>query len=463
MWRHLLLEPYAVQTSPASESGAQDTVTVCIRHHESFKQAKPALHKLGNDVPFHDVRPPPGISTLVLESVHLVLSFSRLGKRKRRKLNHSNYDAVTSDLSIDSSTGLHVPVSDDELLDAGVEDDVQTALERGQDACLVEFDDWLLDEADEDILLEGAERDSEMREQMTPSQNECVQSPGNLKRSPNASETPGRRDVELGIEDAMLLVDVAMRLAICSPPSRIDKGVRVTRQDSFTRLADIAPSLWAPGYLPAVSSRAVFLPTISHALMTVGGKRCKNPSLHSKLTELARQSRTTGLEGDGKTSLEQCLSIRLWRVLQQGCYDPVSAARLKVLRSGKDLPLSCGDDNDLLLDSSQDQPFNADPGPYEADQQEDLFSPEESDCEESLLDTFDLGDLPLSATVRVLHRSFEDPIKQGGGQLQLNSSSLREMHLLDLEDCENEHDEEDDILSICSSIDSVLFPVEDNR
>jgi hypothetical protein len=55
---------------------------------------------------------------------------------------------------------------------------------------------------------------------------------------------------ELNFGQIMELLDAAVRMTICRNPLKISSGVKVKASSFGARLAEIAPSLWSPDYLP---------------------------------------------------------------------------------------------------------------------------------------------------------------------------------------------------------------------
>lgn len=89
-----------------------------------------------------------------------------------------------------------------------------------------------------------------------------------LKRMASLSDNDYEPTASLG-QSLLDLVDAALRISISGAPLRLPKGIIMTSSESLQHLAALAPSLWSPHYLPNSASRAVFHPTISHAIRAV--------------------------------------------------------------------------------------------------------------------------------------------------------------------------------------------------
>jgi len=286
-------------------------------------------------------------------------------KRKRRKLfrepakqdgviDGSGHDRAKVQMAMTpTSTG------EEEVLDLDGDQQVRGHLCCRPDILPSDPNDWLFEgsEPDELMLGEEVEWHQAVLELPTIDPSSHTQQFPSCKRSSSTAEALVLNEEKPGLEQIMRLIDAAVRMSITDSPRRIDKAVKVSRQESFVRFVDIAPSLWSPGYSPAVASRAVFLPTISHALASVGARRCQNASLASKIAELGRQSRVSDSDRQCTKGLEQSLSTAWWRLLQRGCYNPDAAAYLKPL-CGKGVPEFGGDEHEPLLDANQDRVFH---------------------------------------------------------------------------------------------------------
>ena len=71
---------------------------------------------------------------------------------------------------------------------------------------------------------------------------------------------------EFVINDLVGFTDAALRMFIGSVPTKIRHDLRAIREERGTSLTTIVPSLWSPGFLPALSCRARFLPLVAHSL-----------------------------------------------------------------------------------------------------------------------------------------------------------------------------------------------------
>lgn len=292
-----------------------------LEHGDAVNRRKREMyHKLGADVPFYDVRPPPGTEELAIEAVYLTLTFSRPRKRKQRQ---------TADDEVPSSDLLELlPQSDDHSGSA----------EQHSSQCtdsLYDTDDCMLDE------LEGSKNGQVLSPFRPTHEVPCTIQPEIYNDPPleqvsglpqNANE-PCIADTESFTNDAIILVliDNALRLAI-STPCRLGQDLRVSGSESFRCLADIAPSLWCGDYLPSVVARACFLPTISHAIKSMGN-RAKDRDLGIKICEIQRRLSQVR---DSPSACEEAINLlqmKLWQLMQRGLRDTNKPRRLRPMRS----------------------------------------------------------------------------------------------------------------------------------
>ncbi|KAG9537785.1 hypothetical protein KCU79_g20516, partial [Aureobasidium melanogenum] len=141
---------------------------------------------------------------------------------------------------------------------------------------------WTLDEIHLELHISSSlpcstsNDDSMLFEDSTPLERQTDSS------SPSPAELG---NVELVID----LIDAALRLALTNLSSKTLAGKKITEKSSFKHLDDICPAMWSPGHLEALASRAVFLPTISHAMSNSISQRAHSMTLKEKLKEIARQ------------------------------------------------------------------------------------------------------------------------------------------------------------------------------
>ncbi|KAH0275620.1 hypothetical protein KCU91_g4455, partial [Aureobasidium melanogenum] len=162
----------------------------------------------------------------------------------------------------------------------------------------------------------------------------------------------------VGVDHFIDLIDAALRLALTDLSTKALTGKKITEKSSFKHLDDICPAMWSPGHLEALASRAVFLPTISHAMSNSISQRALSIVLKEKLREIARQECITSSisQHNKPQGIQKAVSIRLWRLIQRRLRDPSAGKRLKSLQIA-DTALSMREsigDGDVLLNFEQE-------------------------------------------------------------------------------------------------------------
>ncbi|KAH8730219.1 hypothetical protein GQ44DRAFT_756698 [Phaeosphaeriaceae sp. PMI808] len=122
--------------------------------------------------------------------------------------------------------------------------------------------------------------------------------------------------------EVQLMVDGAMRLSIYGS-NKTAGGLKVKANTFKIGLADVAPALWRPGYLVALSHRAKLLPTISRSLSHVASGKGSSILLAEKVRKLPtisplgyRNQPTDAGSGRNWSSI----SDNLWRHLQTSLF-----------------------------------------------------------------------------------------------------------------------------------------------
>jgi len=282
-------------------------------------------------VPFYDVRPPAGVRTRALESVYLGMDVALPAKHKRPKLPDTNQPQIHTSLS-QSTAGRELEEEFSDLCGSESESD---------------FDDLLFDN-------DGSPEDTgscELRYlSASPSidtRTACVTLPATPnKRSSSSANSESATTTHTEADSILALVDAGLRLAISDTSKRLGKDIRVRGAQRLKRLKDVAPALWSPGYLPSVADRAVFLPTISHALSTVASKASYDAGRQRKFAHLCPAN-----TDDKRSSLSAQL---LWRLLQEAAYPCKSAGRLKPLFDGTQTAVGLDTGGPETFDPSRD-------------------------------------------------------------------------------------------------------------
>lgn len=258
MWHQLRLKPTTMTLS------SHETITIQLseaRDNAHLASERKQHHRLFDNPTGSGIRPHPNVPVLELSSVHLVMRLEEKQETKGPK---------QSEHGTGSQDGLDLIAS------------VPAVFRRKYRS-----------EEPLPVVLRADMLGSDLR-RLPPTDSRVIGDtsfePLNLKSSSGMSEL-GQRKVNRSQHDIIAILDAGIRLAITTNPTQLARGIRLEGSDSFKALADIAPSMWSPGYLTAMSSRSLLLPTISHALSQVGIGNAKSAKLKAKLAEVSRPSR----------------------------------------------------------------------------------------------------------------------------------------------------------------------------
>ena len=250
-----------------------------------------------------------------------------------------------------------------------------------------------------------------------------------------------QRGHDMYSEKLRKLLDAAVRHAIGPTPKRHAGAVQIAGQESFKQLVDIAPSLWIPKYLFELSSRSVFLPTISHALANLGSSPSTDLNLKFKILELAKRSaQSISSQQDNMTNHEirnvepivrDCISVQLWRTMQHKLV--VEGATNQLLPLFDPLDVHDASDDNLSVEPELDILSN---GHCESEQVERLDEPLSDDAE-SLLGVSNIETCKRYGDSGEHGCSYDNV-----GRENCNSSE---------EECFHPDEVEEDLLSMCES------------
>ena len=295
LWQQLHFSQPSVRTTSIDQ--ARNLIEVSLAHDvEPTRRPARPIHRLDVDVPFYDIRPPPGIRTATLETVELDIKL-RGGDR----------------LQVKPSTGVYGGANE------------------------IHWLEWFDDDADDsgsEMLLEAENYDEECY---------LPQSLDASSTLPDAAVEPTISDLQESVlltYEMLKLLDAAIRRTISGSLERLPYGMVMKCNKSFTTLSSLAPSLFQPGHLPAVASRAVFLPTISRSLAAVHLNSGRTKALKTtglsvlqSRAEPPDSSEEDVLRGEVDKSSER-LSTMLWSTVERGLQDSMPDTRLKPLSVG---------------------------------------------------------------------------------------------------------------------------------
>lgn len=123
----------------------------------------------------------------------------------------------------------------------------------------------------------------------------------------------------LSTGDLLQAIEAGLRYVTLKSPIRKVKSATVSSNEGFKSLSSIAPALWVPDYHRSVSSRAVLIPTITHAIANISSRASANLGLREKIRQLARQqSRKDDQDSSSNarvraSELQDAVSVQIWQ------------------------------------------------------------------------------------------------------------------------------------------------------
>lgn len=451
--------------------------------NKTFKR-KP--HKLGTDIPFQDVRPPPRVRTLILEAIHTSIRIETFPSRKRKRnaqnqcSDHTILPLPMSTLEYTSSPEYN---SEDVLLD-----DIEN---ESEDFALTTLE---IQQSDNLQVVREQQHNSETDK---PTDMVLQQDIGDVLRPARiisqkqwplkfTSDTT-KSNVEGGggcTNTILELIDVGIRTVIGGSPTKTGRRMTVRPSSSARSLANLAPTIWSPGYLKSMSTRAVFLPTINHALNTILNSQCT--SERHKMTmetvdcqnRLKANSDMTEAKHHMQTSTERfegpdITSVHLWRMLENGLRISDAARRLKPLTFSTSQKFGYhATGHDEILDAAIDA--TGAESSYDSEDEDSSFEElaveghdntryyldiaktagvRQEECWGLFCDECIVVDEASPICFSVDEASYIDCSLRIAGS---NVSGTKSGDTVC--DVQNEYDSEDDLLSVCSSLGSISLP-----
>ena len=206
---------------------------------------KKRSHRLSFDVPFADVKPPDGVPVCALRAVCLSIEISRTkqpprSKKARCRIEHENKGEGKGNKIAFLQDGWYL-----------------RDLEELSQTCSWPGDMILLSGRSDPTKATFIQLDDKKEVSIfTP--NDLTRTSCLRKRSAESAlhevnstvDSIMEQHSEFNFGQIMELLDVAVRMTICRNPLKISSGVKVKASSFGARLAEIAPSLWSPDYLP---------------------------------------------------------------------------------------------------------------------------------------------------------------------------------------------------------------------
>ncbi|KAF2848038.1 hypothetical protein T440DRAFT_470623 [Plenodomus tracheiphilus IPT5] len=333
LWTQLMLEPCRAHTAVTTPG----TIRLGLGQ-ASFEEADVGQkrRRLPLQVPAGDVRPPEHIATVTLQAVRLCMNILEPRQSTRPALRRSR-----------------VPLSKDSVAHPKIELDP----EYHGSATTIELSGGEYSPSDPVVQNEG-----QKRRRLTKGYD--LHGAAQHHRAPLTNNGNGllscRPEDQIGLQDPQAncnaariegLIESAIRIAISGSLGRLTNGSKVkvkVKANTIRRsLSDIAPCVWKPGFLQALSQRAHLLPTLRRSLMKM--VLSQDTSLSSLPVVLSRLTATmytearevkdyvntlrNGREDEGSSALADQVWIHLQRTLSTRPATSVLPGLRSVIRS----------------------------------------------------------------------------------------------------------------------------------
>lgn len=290
------------------------------------------LQKLAPELPYHDIKPPPGVRVIKVEAVRVKVLLRNPSTAKVLKPVPCKQDHIEigeEDLTFDEeSLFCTIDTADEEQLcpsgDAGID-----AVDHMQCSTL-QF-------AESGQQTSKAPTAESSCAYLTPRPSQERREEG-VQRS--GTEPKQHTTHRVSTDTIMVSLEAGLRHAMCKASSRNSKSHTITSNEDFDCLPLIAPALWLPGYHKSLSERAVFLPTISHAIANVSrhsstglGLKVKAWQLCHRYPHKGRELFSPGAGGSLSTNkVQEALSVDLWAAMASGLSNTRTAKQSHSLR-----------------------------------------------------------------------------------------------------------------------------------
>ena len=315
---------------------------------------KVKLHRLAQDLPYHDMKPPSGVRVIEIEAVHVRIVLMNPPTAAVPRPDIGKQGCVDSRFE-DSAF-------DEESLFCDVD---------GADQDLLAFDD--LGACDHDHLQNPAQATDESELQDSngsasdtscpyltpPPSQEATEEPLQASDSDPIQHTTHH----VNVEALMSSLETGLRHVMCRPSSRTSKANIIHSNEDFDSLPIIAPALWEPDYHKSLSERAVFLPTISHAIANVSGHNSATLGLKVKAWQLSHRHPHKGGEtitpsaSLSTNEVQEAISVDLWAAIASGLNHTRTAKRSRSLHDvfeSTDGAVALGDAEPMLDETVTD-------------------------------------------------------------------------------------------------------------
>lgn len=386
----------SIETRPNSSQAA--SWIICLDYsQQKVPPEKAILHKLAPELPYHDIKPPPGVHVIKVETVHLKMLLRNPPAAKILKpvsFQKGHFDSGNEDSAFNKESlfGTMDAVDEEQMLPS-------------DDARIVDFDHM------QSSTLRFGNLGQQISNAPTAEySNAYLTPPPSQETREERAQHPGTEPKErvthrVTTQTIIASIETGLRHAMCKAPSSNPKAHTITSNEGFDCLPLIAPALWLPDYHKTLSERAVFLPTITHAIANVSAHSSAGSGLKVKSWQLShryphedREPFSPGSSLD-MNKVQGALSVDLWAAMASGL---INTRTVKQSRPMCDLfefthGADGNGDAEVMLDEI-DTDYGSDTTCEESDFEDLLGATNEADdgsiCNLSVCDTGDVCSSP---------------------------------------------------------------------
>lgn len=219
------------------------TIRLHVKHcDQNHQMTEPKNHRLYSQVPSRDVHPPSGFATIVLQAVDLSLEIFRTQRspRKRPRTSQEGTQLLRSDRKTPSRNGILGRSMSEKNLNLG------DSYDRDKRP--------VSDSARPTRTCEKKRAAVQLAPAIPLPLSDSYYIPKTAVHDETATAAPVQRDTITTLTNSTqaqleTLVDGALRFSLCGTLSKPANGLKVKANTFGQGLADIAPSMWKPGYV----------------------------------------------------------------------------------------------------------------------------------------------------------------------------------------------------------------------
>lgn len=315
IWESLGLDVTSIETRPSDHRAASWILSLDYSE-QTVSPEKVKLHKLSPGLPYHDTKPPPGVHVIKVEAfrVKIILEKPHIATPSPsglRKIDDVTHEHENSPFDGESLFNNHGTAEEEHL---GLDNDEEFWHSGSVQCSTAPHEIYERQDCDK-TATDGSYA------YLTPPASQEEKESSNSDRVLNSFQHMAGH---ISVENLLSTLETGLRHVMCKPPTRKSKVNVIVSNEDFDSLPAVAPALWVPDYHRSLSERAVFLPTISHAIANVSGHSSAKSGLGIKAWQLSHRYTHLGKEtfsasvAPKTNEVQDALSASLWTEMAAG-------------------------------------------------------------------------------------------------------------------------------------------------